>query len=282
MELPIRMLEPERIAPDTYVIRQLGGEGVNPVAVHLNSMVITGEEPVIVDTGVSLTQESWMDATFSIVDPADVRWIYISHDDHDHIGNLPQVLDLCPNATLVSTWFMVERLAGDVPLPLDRMRWVNDGESFRVGDRDLVAVTPPVFDSPTSRGLYDPRTGVYWAVDALGNPLTHEVSDISELDPGFYQEGFLMFARIISPWHQWLDPARYQAHLDRVHGLGATVVASAHGTTLRGAQIDAAYGLMSQVAHLPASPLPGQADLEAILATMTAAPEQPVLQPIAA
>jgi flavorubredoxin len=171
MDLPIRMLEPERVAPDTYVIRQLAGEGVAPVAVHLNSMVITGDEPVIVDTCPSMTREAWMETVFSIVDPADVRWIYISHDDHDHIGNLPQVLELAPQATLVSTWFMVERLAADVALPLDRMRWVNDGESFSVGDRELVAVTPPIYDSPTSRGLFDPKTGVYWAVDALGNPL---------------------------------------------------------------------------------------------------------------
>jgi flavorubredoxin len=275
MDLPIRLLEPERIAPDTYVIRQLGGEGVNPVAVHLNSMVITGKEPVIVDTGPSLTRRDWMESTFSIVDPADVRWIFISHDDHDHIGNLPEVLALAPNATLVSTWFMVERLAADVLLPLDRMRWVNDGESFSVGDRELVAVTPPVFDSPTSRGLFDPSTGVYWAVDALGSPLTHEVSDVSELDPGFWREGFLMFQRILSPWHQWLDPARYQEHLDRVHGLGATAIASAHGTTLRGAQIDSAFRLMTEVAHLPAVPLPGQADLEQILASFTVSPTQP-------
>jgi hypothetical protein len=100
------------------------------------------------------------------------------------------------------------------------------------------------------------------------------VSDISELDPGFWREGFLMFARIISPWHQWLDPARYQQHLDRVHGLGATTVASSHGTTLRGAQIDSAFRMMSEIADLPAVPLPGQADLEQIVASMTAAPAE--------
>ena len=29
-----------------------------------------------------------------IVDFADVRWIYLSHDDHDHVGNLAKVLEL--------------------------------------------------------------------------------------------------------------------------------------------------------------------------------------------
>src|SRR4051812_38803017 len=99
--LPVRMLEPELVAADTYVVRQLTGEGVAPVSVFVNSMVITGTEPIIVDCGPAVTRETWLDTTFSIVDPADVRWIYLSHDDHDHVGNLLQVLDLCPQATLV-------------------------------------------------------------------------------------------------------------------------------------------------------------------------------------
>ena len=31
-----RRLEPERIAPDTYVIRQLFGEGIAPTGVYVN------------------------------------------------------------------------------------------------------------------------------------------------------------------------------------------------------------------------------------------------------
>jgi len=52
-------------------------------------MVITGREPVIVDTGTSSNGTQWLDDVFGIVDPADVRWIVLSHDDADHAGNLP-------------------------------------------------------------------------------------------------------------------------------------------------------------------------------------------------
>ena len=38
---------------------------------------------------------------FGLVDPEDVRWVFLSHDDGDHTGALHDVLDLCPNATLV-------------------------------------------------------------------------------------------------------------------------------------------------------------------------------------
>jgi hypothetical protein len=39
---------------------------------------------------------------------------------------------------------------------------------------------------------------------------------------------------LISPWHQWLDPARYRAHLDSVADLHPDTVATAHGPLLAG------------------------------------------------
>lgn len=41
---------------------------------------------------------SWL----SFVRADQVRWVFLSHDDHDHVGNLLEVLDQCPNATLVA------------------------------------------------------------------------------------------------------------------------------------------------------------------------------------
>lgn len=93
---------PQLVAPDTWLIPALGPEP-SGAFVSAHSPVIRGAEPVIVDTGVSLLRDSWLDKTFSIVDPPAVRWIIISHDDHDHIGNLETVLDLCPNATSSAT-----------------------------------------------------------------------------------------------------------------------------------------------------------------------------------
>ena len=46
-QLPIRFCETEQVTPDTYVVRQLAGEGMGPVATYVNSSVILGAEPVI-------------------------------------------------------------------------------------------------------------------------------------------------------------------------------------------------------------------------------------------
>jgi flavorubredoxin len=271
MDVPIRAAETVEIAPDTHHIRFLAGEGVNPVSMFVNSMVITGDEPVIVDCGPAIVRDAWLDAAFSVVDPADVKWIYLSHDDGDHVGNLLPVLDLCPDATIVSNWFMVERMLGDFGvLPLDRMRWVNDGERFRACGRDLIAVTPPTYDSPTTRGLFDTRTGVYWSADSFGCAVTHEVRELGELDADFWPSVFLQVNAMLSPWHRWLDTAKYQAHLDRIAALDASVVAGAHGPIVTGEQIGAALELFTQLPDKEPNVEPGQAELDAMRAALVA------------
>lgn len=269
-ELPIRFCEPEQVTPDTWVVRQLAGEGMGPVASYVNSSVILGAEPVIIDCGPAITRDEWLETTFSIVDPADVRWIYLSHDDVDHTGNLQQVLDSCPQATLVMTAFMMERMSADfgMSLPLHRMRWVNDGDRIDAGDRELVAVTPPVYDSPTTRGLFDTTSRVFWASDALGNPVPHEVDDISELEPGFWREAFLAQQLMVSPWLNWTSPEKYDGAVERVRSLGASVVTSGHGPALRGSQIDSACRLLRELPYLPPVQLPGQIDLDTIVAML--------------
>ena len=142
------------VAADTWLVPTIAAEP-SGAFISAHSLVIRGEQPVIVDTGCSMVRDSWMEQAFSVVEPNDVRWIFVSHDDHDHVGNLEEVLDLCPNAKLVCNFAILARLFGSVDLPEHRMRWIDPGDSFDVGDRMLTAVRPPMFDSPATRGLYD-------------------------------------------------------------------------------------------------------------------------------
>jgi flavorubredoxin len=237
------------------------------VSTYINTMVITGDEPVIVDTGVAVTRDAWMEHTFSLVDPEDVRWVFLSHDDGDHTGNLMPVLEACPNATLITNWFTVERMGGDVMLPLHRMQWVNDGDRF--GDDDqFVAVLPPNFDSPTTRGLFDVRTKVYWAADSFALPIPFEVESVRDLPPGFFREAFLEAQRMVSPWHQWLDPKKFSQHLSRVAALGMETVASCHGQPLHGDQIDSAFELLHELPFHQPVQWPGAAELDLLIKTI--------------
>ncbi len=256
---------PLKVADDTWLIQQVQEAAIGPLYVYLNSLVIKGAEPVIVDTGTPANREQWMKDVFSLVDPGDVRWIFLSHDDVDHSGNLPQIMEACPNATLVVTWFLTERHACDFRFPVERTRWVNDGDSWHAGDRTLTAITPPLFDSPVTRGLYDGRTGVYWAVDTFATPLPHAMNDISEMDPAGWKGGLEMFNCMNSPWFKLLDPDKFERHVDRVQNLEIELIAACHTPVIRRPEMGQAFDTIRRLTALEPPPEPKQVDLEALM-----------------
>jgi flavorubredoxin len=269
--------EPLRLADDVFLIRQLEGEGRQPMCLAVNSLVIAGDEPVIVDTGGRNNREQWLDDVFSIVAPRAVRWVFISHDDVDHMGNLVPVLERCPNATLVVSWLMVQRTMSHIQLPITRMRWIDDGEHFEAGNRTLVALRPPTYDSPATRGLFDSRSGVYWATDSFGALVPHHVDHVSDLPFDALRMGFAGFNRTLSPWVALSDQRKFSDSVQAVRALDASCIASCHGPAIRRDESDAVFTVMERLPNTPAMQLPGQEQLDAMIEAVThgAAQAQP-------
>ena len=272
-EAPTIHVPPTRVDADTWVVHQVQHAVGAPLSVYLNSMVVAGAEPAIIDTGSVNNRRQWLDDVFGLVDPGDVRWVFLSHDDSDHTGNLAPVMEACPQATLVCSWAIVERFSNAFGFPLHRLRWLNDGESFDLADRRIFAVRPPVYDSPTTRGFLDERSGVYWAADAFPTPCPGDpVPTVSDLDPEFWENGMAMFAHhALSPWLGVVDADRYGAQVDRARGLGASTIAAAHTPLITPASIDDAFALLRRLPSMAPPPVPDQAVLETLLAAATSA-----------
>jgi flavorubredoxin len=262
-------MSPYRIADDTFVVPWM--LEAPPVGLFsMNSLVIRGREPMIVDTGSPANRDAWLKNVWSLVDPQDVRWIFLSHDDRDHAGNLLPVLAACPNATLLTNWFSIGRMAEEWTTPLDRCRFLNDGERLDIGDRTVTAARPPVFDNPTTRGLFDHRTGVYWSVDTFALPLAQPVEDANDIPDDDFTEGQLLGSRLVAAWHVWLDARKFNAYVDEVRSMPIEVVASCHSPAIRGTRINRAFELLRTLPDMePWQPFAHQ-DLEQWLAAMAA------------
>lgn len=261
-------LPPLEIAPETFLLRCAQPAFGAPLSVNLNSLVIRSAEPVIVDTNTRANRKAWLQDVLSLLDPGDVRWVFLSHDDDDHTGNLVEILELCPNATLVTNWAANERMSASIAVPPERMRWIDDGGALDVGDRVLRAVRPPVYDSPTTRGLFDPRTGVYWASDCFATPMPAQpVERVDELPPEMWEEGMAMFHHhALAPWLAMVDAGRFEAQVARLQALDPKVVVSAHTPVITGPILDIAFKQLAALPGVTPPPHPNQAALEAILA----------------
>ncbi|MGK2316221.1 MBL fold metallo-hydrolase [Gordonia rhizosphera] len=147
-----------RIGTDVTVLAdqtEVPGIGYLPI----NAFVLHADQPVVVDTGLSLPDRDFVATLSSVMDPADVRWIWLTHPDRDHTGGLYDLLDAAPQARVITTFLSVGILATERPLPMDRLHLVNPGQRIDVGDRTLAAFRPPLFDNPGTTGFLDTSTG---------------------------------------------------------------------------------------------------------------------------
>jgi len=263
---------PHAVAADTWLVPTLALDATSGAYLGVHSLVIRGAEPVIVDTGCSLVRDAWAAQVFSLVEPEDVKWVFLSHDDHDHVGNVEYVMEMCPNATVVASFSIAGRLGGDVELPIDRMRWVDAGGSFAAGDRTFSLVRPPIFDAPTTRALHDSATGVMWAADAFGSLFPAAVYDLADMPPDLYDASFALMNGWNTPWLEWVDVERFTAHVEQSRALAPEVIVSAHGPVLRGREIDDAFRRTLALAAQPIAPTPGQETLDQLLAQFATAP----------
>jgi hypothetical protein len=154
-----------------------------------------------------------------------------------------------------------------VRFSLERCRWVNDGDHLDLEDRRLVFARPPVYDSPTTRGLFDQRTGIYWAVDAFATPCTPVLeTTVAELDSDYWRNGMAMFAHnTLCPWLSVVDAAKFGAVVRGVRDLGMTTIVGAHTPIIGDRSIDTAFEIVRELPTIQAPPAPAQTVLEALV-----------------
>jgi flavorubredoxin len=269
-EITKTRFEPTRIAPETFLIHDHQGEGTAPVSVALNTMVIRAAEPVVVDTGMMENREQYLEDVFSLVEPEDIRWVFISHDDVDHTGNLNALMERAPNATLVIDWFMHERMGASLDVSPLRWRWLRDGDAHDVGDRKLRLIRPPIFDSGTTRGLFDPLTEVYWGSDSFASPMAAPVRDVADLDLVPWLEGIHTFAQYVSPWLDLVDEHKFQRAVDRIADLSPQVIAGCHTPMIGPGYVADAIAATRIAPSATVPPQPDQSVLDVIQATLGA------------
>ena len=224
-------LEIHRATEDVTVLHdhaEIPGLGVLPV----NSFVLHAEQPVVVDTGLSTSDKDFVDQLARVIDPADVRWIWLTHPDRDHTGGIFSLLEAAPRAKLVTTFVGVGILSCEYAVPLDRVHLLNPGQDLDIGDRRLTCFRPPLFDSPVTTGFVDSATGALFSSDCFGAPLASPAhagaGSVTEIAPDDLRAAQLLWAAVDSPWARHVDRGTWRDTVARMRRLDPSAVFSTH------------------------------------------------------
>jgi flavorubredoxin len=225
MEQPT-MIGTREIAPDLCEIVSylpVPGQGILPV----NAFVIRGEQPMLIDTGLGALRDGFLDALAKAVSPADIRWIWLSHMDADHIGNLGAVLEHAPHARVVTNFLGMGKMML-LGLPVERVHMLAPGDRLDLGDRTITAFRPPYYDAPETMGWFDSRSRALFAADAFGALMQAPAEEARSLPAEALRQGLVAWSAVDAPWLGSLD-RRYVANtLQAIERLDPSLIVSAH------------------------------------------------------
>lgn len=257
------MMETRRIDADTALLgayMPVPGFGVLPV----NAFLIKSRQPVLVDTGLKGLREDFMTRLRQEIDPADLRWIWLTHIDPDHIGNLEAVLAEAPDARIVTTYLGMGKL-GLNGLPVDRAYLLNPGQTLDVGDRRLAAITPPSFDAPETTGLFDAKSGHLYSADSFGALMEAPAETANDIHAEALAQGAIGWATVDAPWLHMVSNEHIDTALNRLRALAPSAVLGSHLPPAHD-MLDTLSGHLAQARTAPAFVGPDQAALERMMA----------------
>lgn len=224
-EAPL-LLPPRPLGPGWTLLAAslpVPGAGALPV----NSFLLAGAAPMLVDTGLAALRDAYMAALRELIDPRDLRWIWLSHLDADHVGNLQAVLEAAPDATVVTSALGRGKIMLQ-GLPTDRVHLLEHGQALPLPDRELLALRPPYYDAPETLGFLDRASGALFVSDCFGALLPGPASNLDTVAEDVLRAGLLAWSSIDAPWLTDLSPNQLARRLAEVQAWNPTWILSSH------------------------------------------------------
>jgi glyoxylase-like metal-dependent hydrolase (beta-lactamase superfamily II) len=225
IEAPI-MLEAQQVTDAWTVLPSwfpVPGMGSLPI----NSFLLKGAEPVLVDTGLGALGDAFVATLEKEIDPDDLRWIWLSHMDADHVGNLGRILERAPHARVVTSFLGMGKM-GLAGMDVSRVHMLEPGAVLEAGGHRLVPVRPPYYDAPETLGFFDEKDRVLFAADSFGALLPEAVHEIGEMADEVLRDGLVGWSSIDAPWLAMADRAALGGTLTALERIDPEYLLSGH------------------------------------------------------
>ena len=107
-----------------------------------NSYFINAEKKAIIETSKAKFWDTYLSKIKQVTNPSEIEYIVLNHTEPDHSGNLQNLLELAPNATVVGSGNAIRYLEDIVGIPFKSLK-VKDGDTLDLGNKKLQFISAP-------------------------------------------------------------------------------------------------------------------------------------------
>ena len=194
-----------------------------PDGTSYNSYFIRGSEKnALIDT-VDPTKEEQLLANLKEVNADRIDYIVSNHTEQDHSGWIPKMLELHPEAKVVTNAKCKEFLQDHLLISEEKFLLIEDGETVSLGDKTLQFIIAPWVHWPETMFTYLVEDRILFPCDFLGSHLAPSELFVKDI-AGFYEGAKRYYAEIMMPFR-----TNVRKHLKRLKDFGIDIVAPSHG-----------------------------------------------------
>ncbi|MGI5967227.1 MULTISPECIES: FprA family A-type flavoprotein [Anaerotruncus] len=195
-----------------------------------NSYILKGsEKTVLIESCHKTYFKHYLDNIRQVVDPAEIDYIILNHNEPDHSGCLAQLLDFTPNATLIASQagsIYLKNITNRADL---KLQVAKNGEVLDIGGKTLRFISAPFLHWPDSMFTWCEEEKTLFSCDFLGahycEPYTF---DYNMAYPKKYQAAFRgYYDAIFGPFKPYV-----LAGLDKIKDLPVEYCCNSHGPVL--------------------------------------------------
>jgi len=140
-----------------------------PQGTSYNAYVVRGSErTALLDT---VDPPKWETLKAQLADFPTIDYVIHHHGEQDHSGSLPFVLELYPEATVVTNEKCKKELIDHLHVPEDRFQTIKDGEDLSLGDKTLHFIFTPWVHWPETFSTFLVEDGILFSCDFFGSHL---------------------------------------------------------------------------------------------------------------
>ena len=224
----------KNVKADIYQLGECEPGANGHEAVHAYAILNQGA-PLLIDCGSHLHTRSIMADLESLLGEDSPAYIFLTHSELPHAGNLRSVIGKWPHIHFLVSHVMLPYIEIAPVVPQDQIHVVAPGKVLELAGRRLVFLSALLKDQPGSHWIYDPETRSLFTGDGFG--YYHEAGACqrfsNEIEGGIRVDQFSTFHENAFRFLRWVVPEKLFADLDQLFArYSIEVIAPTHGNAI--------------------------------------------------